>query len=76
MLSTCHCRHYTYVVVIGGAGLALGLERTYCAVDTLSRLHKIEEAVKRKLTERYGVKEYWIVTQSELVKMYRMAEKG
>ena len=38
---------------------------------------KTDELVKRKLYERYGVREYWIVDpELESVKIYRMADAG
>jgi len=47
-------------------------------VEILSEsTRKTDEIIKRKLYERYGVQEYWIVdTELEMVKIYCMTEKG
>jgi Uma2 family endonuclease len=48
------------------------------AIEILSPgTRKTDETVKRKLYERYGVPEYWIVDpELETVKVYRLTEQG
>lgn len=47
-------------------------------VEILSETtRKTDEVIKRKLYERHGISEYWIVDpELEAVKIYRMTEKG